>query len=171
MASTEQALRHFLDRAEIQDVLYRYARGVDRRDWALVRAAYHPDAHDDHGGYKGGVDGLIEWLVKRFADVVNSTHVIGNCLVEFASDDDARVETYFVSSRLRAAEHHECGAKDGEDAMCRQSWGRYLDQFERRDGAWRIARRAVVVDAAYRFLVHDGLKEALPAQTGVNDVD
>ena len=32
-----------LDRAAIRDVLLRYARGVDRRDLAMVRACFMPD--------------------------------------------------------------------------------------------------------------------------------
>ena len=44
------------DRHEIQECLFRYVRGVDRRNWDLVRSAYHPDAYDDHGNYKGNID-------------------------------------------------------------------------------------------------------------------
>jgi hypothetical protein len=62
----------------IQDVLYRYARGVDRRDWELVRSVYHPDATDDHGGYRGGVDGLLDYLRARHEHIEQSLHVITN---------------------------------------------------------------------------------------------
>src|SRR5579862_8540086 len=78
--SQEAALQRLIDQAEIRDVMCRYARGVDRGDWALLRSTYHPDAYDDHVGYKGPVDGLIEWLDERFADVDNSVHFLGNCL-------------------------------------------------------------------------------------------
>ncbi|MEY3566868.1 MAG: hypothetical protein RLZ19_882, partial [Actinomycetota bacterium] len=40
-------------REHIRDVVYRYARGVDRRDFDLVRSCYHPDATDDHGPFTG----------------------------------------------------------------------------------------------------------------------
>jgi hypothetical protein len=45
-AVPEAALRRLLDRAQIQDATYRYARGVDRGDVGLIRSAYHPDAYD-----------------------------------------------------------------------------------------------------------------------------
>ena len=32
----------YLDRLEIQDVINRWLRGVDRRDWDLARSAFHP---------------------------------------------------------------------------------------------------------------------------------
>ena len=31
-------------RERIRDVIHRYARGVDRRDYELVRSCYHPGA-------------------------------------------------------------------------------------------------------------------------------
>jgi hypothetical protein len=60
------------DRLGIQDCLFRYVRGVDRRNWSLVRSAYHPDGYDDHGNYKGGIDGFIESLVRRHETVEQS---------------------------------------------------------------------------------------------------
>jgi SnoaL-like domain len=44
-----------LDHHEIREVLLRYCRGIDRRDYDLVRSCYHPDATDDHGDFRGGV--------------------------------------------------------------------------------------------------------------------
>lgn len=146
------------DRAEIQDCLARYATAVDRGEWDAVRATYHPDAVDQHGEYRGGIDGLIAWLDQRFAGVDNSMHFLGNCLIEFAAPDFAFVETYFASRRLRPPTEAEA-ARAGlapEDRMCREAWGRYLDHFERRDGAWRVARREVVLETAYTSVAFGG---------------
>ena len=41
--------QELLDRAELTDLVMRYSRGVDRRDFALIRSTYHDDAIDDHG--------------------------------------------------------------------------------------------------------------------------
>ncbi len=127
------------DRLAIREAVELYARAVDRGDWAGVRAAYHADAHDDHGEFKGSVDELIAWLQDRFAGVDKGMHLIGNCLVELHGEDLALVETYFVSHRVQGT---------GDAATCRQGWGRYVDRFERReDGIWRVAQRAVVMDS------------------------
>ena len=43
------------DRFQIEQVMRRWARAVDRRDWALVREVFHPGAIDDHGMYKAAL--------------------------------------------------------------------------------------------------------------------
>lgn len=141
------------DRIEIQDCLNRYIRGVDRRNWDLVRSAYHVDAHDDHGNYKGGIDGFIESLVKRHATIEQSMHVVGNQVIEFDGPDGALVETYFIThqrispeagdSRLPYLRGRPIAA---DQAVETEVIGRYVDRMTRRDGAWRIQRRTVVFE-------------------------
>jgi hypothetical protein len=147
------ALDRIADRLEIQSVLYKYARGVDRRDWDLVRSTYHPDGYDDHGTYKGGIDGFIASLVKRHATVEQSMHVLANCLIEFSGPDGALVETYFSTyQRLSpsagdARRAYLRGAPVKEDEAVEGTvYGRYVDRFERRDGVWRVAHRTVVFE-------------------------
>lgn len=141
------------DRLEIQDCLLRYTRGVDRCDWDLVRSAYHADAHDDHGNYKGGVDGFIQSLVRRHATIEQSMHVLGNVTIEFDSADGALVESYFITyQRLSPAAGdarlaYLRGGTIGTDvAVETEVIGRYVDRLSRRDGAWRIAHRQVVFE-------------------------
>lgn len=158
LQSAEQTLQTLIHRAEIQDAMARYARGVDRGDWELVRSAYHPDAYDDHGDYKGDIDGLIEWLEGRFANAENGMHFLGNCLIEFAGAGLALVETSWISQRLRPPAAGEDADADRGDAMCRQSWGRYVDRFERRSGEWRIAHRTVVLDSVFALLARNAIR-------------
>lgn len=155
----EESLQRLLDKTEIHESLYRYARGVDRGDWELVRSSYHPDAYDEHGSYKGGVDGLITWLKERFSDVDNSTHLLGNCIIEFVSDEKAIVETYYVSRRLREPQVDEVQIVKPGDKMCRESWGRYVDIFERRNGEWRVAHRMIVQEASSTSLAIGGSRD------------
>lgn len=166
--TNERALQRLIDKSEIQDAMTRYARGVDRGDWELMRSTYHPDAFDSHGDYKGSVDGLIEWLDQRFAGVDNSMHFLGNCLIEFAGPDLALVETYFVSRRLRPPAGDECQTTSPNDAMCREAWGRYVDRFERRDGQWRVAHRTVVLEASSTSLALGGARTS-PLTWGKRD--
>lgn len=72
----------------IERVLYRYARGIDRRDLDLVRACYWDDAHDDHEGFSGDVDAYCGWLASVLPAVDVSTHVFANVLVDFDLDGD-----------------------------------------------------------------------------------
>jgi hypothetical protein len=50
------------------------------------------------------------------------------------------VETYLTS-------HSVCDSEEGE--RLDRLGARYADRFERRDGAWKIARRTVVHDWSY----------------------
>ena len=125
---------------DIEQNLYRYARGVDRKDWPQVRATYHVDAYDNHGSYKGDVDGFIASLEKRHATIERSIHLISNVTVEFIDDDSALVESYFTAHQRIAA------GVSGDMAVDNQSIGRYLVHVTRRDGLGRIQRREVVFD-------------------------
>ncbi|WP_168787885.1 nuclear transport factor 2 family protein [Paraburkholderia aromaticivorans] len=153
-----QALRTLIDKEAIREAICRYARAVDRGDWDQVRSAYHPDAYDEHGEYKGGIPGLIEWLDRRFDGVDNSMHFLGNCLIEFATPDVALVETYFVSRRLQPAADGDDNA-GVDDAIAREGWGRYVDRFERRDGEWRVAHRTVVLEALSHYIALGGKRK------------
>lgn len=152
-------LRRVVDKSHIQDALCRYARGVDRRDWDMVRSAFHEDATDQHGEYRGDTDGFIAWVSQRHARIDIAVHMLGNCLVEFLGDDAALVETYFLTmrpgQRLDAIE--AAGGTDRTGA----NFGRYIDRFERRGGAWKIANRQVIFDAKLTLPVTYELRTAV----------
>ena len=125
---------------EIRDVIARYCRGIDRRQMELVRSCYHPDATDDHGDYRGGIDGFIDYLGVTLAHWQSTTHFLGNVLVELdSSGTAARAESYALAFHRIAAR----GDKPERDLV---GGIRYVDDFERRDGVWRIADRVCVLD-------------------------
>lgn len=136
---------------EIKNVLQQYCRGVDRRDFDLVRSAYHTDAIDNHGPYNGDVDGLIQWMTRRHEGVAQSMHMLGNCLIDWVSDTVALVETYCVTyQKLKsggAASTSDVGLTVGGSGQQTQVRCRYLDRLEKRDGVWRIADRVVAYES------------------------
>lgn len=134
------ALERIQARACIEDSLARYARAIDRRDWEALRACYHPDATDEHGEFSGTLDEFIPWVSARHANVPFSSHFLGNCLVEFVDSTTALVETYFNAIQRKPAANGQEGEIDSDVI------GRYLDRFELRDGAWKVAKRVVVYD-------------------------
>lgn len=147
------SIEELLDRSAITEALYRYAQGVDRRDWDQVRASYHEDSHDDHGPYKGGVDGLIEWISGRHEDIAQSMHFIGNIVIDL-DGDRAHSDSYcMVFQRLREDADAPPALFEGADqdeegsgAPTIEILCRYVDEFERRDGEWRISDRVVVFE-------------------------
>ena len=124
----------------IRRTLYRYCRGIDRRDFELVRACYHPDALDDHGDYLGGVDGFLDYAESTLRRFERTMHFMGNILVEVElAADFARSEAYAMAfHRLRASEK-----KPLRDFVVGL---RYVDDFEKRDVGWRIANRICVFE-------------------------
>jgi len=127
-------LDRLIARQEIADVIYRYARGIDRLDFELVRSCYHPDAYDDHGAISGTVDEFISAAKAFLVKWTATQHFMGNMLIEIEGDK-ARAETYAVAYHRR-----EDANGDGKD----DTLGiRYVDRFEQRNGNWLIAYRVV----------------------------
>lgn len=120
---------------EIRRALYRYCRGVDRGDAAMIASAYHDDADENHGPFSGTGREFAEHLVPLMDKAPEvSQHQVTNVLIE-REGETARVESYFIAFHAQDA---------GGRAFVT---GRYLDRFERRDGEWKIAQRRVVIDA------------------------
>ncbi len=130
-------LEDLIARQQIADVIYRYARGIDRLDFELVRSCYHPDAYDDHGSLSGNVDTFIAAAGPFLARWTATQHFMGNMLIE-VDGEVARAETYAVAYHRR--EDVEGIGKDDVIGI------RYVDRFEKRDGKWRIAYRVVATE-------------------------
>jgi ketosteroid isomerase-like protein len=118
-------------RTAIEDCLNRFARAVDRQDWALARTLYHDDGFDDHGFFKGPPDAFLAHIAKMHQVQQHSMHFNTNVLVEFQAKDRAFVETYVLVLQRFADRRVTASA-------------RYLDRFEKRNGEWRVAHRTLV---------------------------
>jgi 3-phenylpropionate/cinnamic acid dioxygenase small subunit len=141
-------LELLLAEREIRLVLYRRARATDARDLAGALACYHEDATEDHEGFDGPIREYLATVSPVFvgeSPVEVNYHLIGN--TDIAVDRDrATCESYFIAV-LTA---HENGtSRDYINA------GRYLDEFTRRDGAWRIQHRQCVYDWSHGADVTD----------------
>lgn len=152
MAESKYTQNRTEDRLMIMDAAYRYCRAVDRADWEALRDVYHPDSHDNHGFYVGGLDGFIQALSERHRGIERSMHLLGNILVEFADEDNALAEVYSYaiqrySSVGKEARNVIAGGVDmGEHPFDMIIAGRCLDHYRRREGEWKIFRRTVVFD-------------------------
>jgi len=152
-AKDAYSIERIADRMQIQDVMYRWCRAIDRLDFEEIRAVFHPDATDTHGPYDGGVEGLIDWIRARHQAIPFSMHAISNMLIEFASPDQAFVETYVRTIQqyppeAKAALAQLAGGREGQAGVGVDLFtgSRYADRFERRNGEWRIARRTLIQD-------------------------
>lgn len=128
-------VRLLLDRQDILDCIHRYTRGVDRLDEELLRSAYHPDATDDHGTFRGSVDEFVAWAFGvHGARHRGHHHYVTNHTCE-VTGEVAHSETYFMLV-----------AQNVEGTPVTLHGGRYLDQHERRHGVWRILHRVSMVE-------------------------
>jgi hypothetical protein len=130
-------LRALLDKQAIRESVLQYCRGVDRLDLALVRSCYHPDGREVHGSFQGTPGEYAEWLGHVLARYDGTSHLVANQLIEL-DGDSAWSETYGV------ARHWGEPATDHRRNFT--SGFRFVDRFERRDGAWKVAERTAVLD-------------------------
>jgi hypothetical protein len=123
-----------LDRQDILDCLTRFSRGIDRFDRELFLSAFHSDAIIAAGNFVGGPDALYDWASAMHEAGQTATH---HNLLNFTCDidgDTAHTETYYLFvARNRDETNWIAG-------------GRYIDRFERRDGAWRITFRSNAIE-------------------------
>jgi hypothetical protein len=130
------ALQDLLDRQALADLAAAYCRAVDRREFALLEALYHPDAVHDHGAmFRGAPDAFIAWLQQSPRDLITQ-HFIGNALYT-THGDKAEGEIY-------ALNYHVIGGERDYVAG-----GRYLDHYIRENGRWWIWSRKRLVDWTY----------------------
>lgn len=125
------------DREAIRECLYRYSRGVDRLDADMVRSAYWPDCVDEHMGFTGNAEEFIAWSFPIMGSMDQTMHMIGNVLMTIR-DGEADVESYFHGI-------HRVNLPDGTKSDVIGA-GRYVDNLEKREDEWRIAKRHVVTD-------------------------
>lgn len=106
------------DRAEIADVLVRYATGIDRRDWPLFRTAFTDDCELDYGeiGVWKGVDAVTAFMQQAHTMAGHTLHRITNQAIDVHGD----------SAEVRS----------DVDALIMIG-----DTLVRTDTGWRIARR------------------------------
>ena len=142
MSEQRDLLEQIRAEREIHRVLLKYFRGSDRFDLDLMATAYHPDAYDDHGTYKGDIKGLVEWIRTRHQTIEQSMHLAGTPFIHLEGKQ-AAVETYCI---LYQHERTDCvNLATQQPAYRRFVFGvRYVDRFEERQGDWRIAHRVVV---------------------------
>lgn len=124
------------DRLAIRDVALRYARAVDRRDYALAATLFAEDAELLGPGFHVvGRDSVVRGL-RRVEHYDATFHAVHNQLVEL-SGDTAEGETYCIAAHLFA--------RDGRRRKL--DWGiRYQDRYVRSAEGWQLARRELVVD-------------------------
>jgi 3-phenylpropionate/cinnamic acid dioxygenase small subunit len=77
------------DKLEITELLYRYARGVDTKDWEALRSVFASDAILDYTSVDGPAasrDEVVAWLEQSLMPVPMTQHFITNVEIELDGD-------------------------------------------------------------------------------------
>src|SRR5205085_11325475 len=123
-------------REDVGDVILRYARWVDRRDWDLVRACFADEATVEGSRFSGPIDEYLAQLRPGVEAFPTTMHFMGNQLVE-VDGDRGTVETYAVA-------FHWKGEPAGSDDPGNLVVGvRYHDTVVRHGDGWLIAHPPV----------------------------
>lgn len=89
------------DHDEITQLLARYARAVDTKDWDLYRSVFTTDARIDYtsaGGESGDLDHVVAWMQKTFDGLVLwSMHYITNIEITVHTYERASVHAAFYN--------------------------------------------------------------------------
>jgi SnoaL-like domain len=126
----------------------RYSHGVDRLDGDWMKSAYWPDATDDHGTFVGNAHELVDHCMETHVRWAFTLHTIMNHSVELDPDGvHARGEAYDITY---------CQLRDSGELEI--FFGRYLDQYEKRDGEWRILHRVCVREGDRTEPANAGMK-------------
>jgi hypothetical protein len=118
-----------LDRVAVCDLVLRYARGVDRRDVALIASCFTPDCAYDGTLARGTIADMLAALPAAMARYRATMHFMPGHDVTLEGDR-GRVVTPTLA-------HHVSGG------MLRTVAVRYHDDVVRGPDGWRIARRRV----------------------------
>jgi hypothetical protein len=131
-------LQDVVDRQAITELIYRYCRSVDRLDIPLGHSIWHHDGYADYGAaiYQGNGRGVIDYICGQHRHTLHHSHQVSNIIIDL--DGDRAGSESYVTASLRV--------RRGEQLEHVTVWGRYIDQWSRRDGCWGLDKRISIRD-------------------------
>ena len=144
-ADLAAVVQRVADELALQRVMVNYARGVDRRNWGLVRSCFTADAYVHGTAFEGPLDTYLDILRPGVEHFPSTQHFIGNQLREL-DGDKGFTETYLIA-------RHFADAAGEVDSLI--TGVRYDDQLVRGGDGWAIVRRDV-------FMVWKRVGEPVP---------
>lgn len=129
-------LQTLSDRIEIEELLVRYSRALDHRDFDALETIFTEDAEFDAGslGHPHGPAAIRAMIEGTLTGLDATQHLVGKSLMTFdETGDAAEVRTYLISQHVREStpgpvKHYFLG-------------GEYADRVVRTTDGWRIAYR------------------------------
>jgi uncharacterized protein (TIGR02246 family) len=125
-------------RQDVTELLVRYATGIDRKDWALLRTCFTDDCEADYGdiGAWHDADSLTAWMEQVHEPLGRSLHRITNQVV--TSGGEGMVARSYVDVILMGL----------DERLVAHGTGYYDDELARTTEGWKIARRKFTMVSA-----------------------
>lgn len=137
--SIEAMVQELLDKQAIQELVARYSRTLDWLDDVGQAGCYWPDAAVDYGFFQGTAAEFVPVVMAVERSTGRRWHMLASLQVKLTSPTTAIGECYGVAVGLMR------GAED-DPYRGNMYGGRYLDEYEKRDGEWRISSRRYIMD-------------------------
>jgi SnoaL-like domain len=136
-ASEDNArLQLWCDKQEINELVQRWGLARDQGLWDELNAVYHPDARMTVSWFDGPASEFVNASRERTSGGTYNKHYLVGTVVDVRRTRAIAETNVFMVSQ--AVVH-------GIEVNA-QGYFRFLDQVERRDGVWRIARRTAVYE-------------------------
>ena len=138
----DSQLQELLDKKACEELVVRYGRTQDWLDTPGQNSCFWPDAEIDFGFFKGDGENWVKTVMPHEQAALRRWHMSTSVIIQ-VDGDKATGECYGIAVGTHLNENGE-----KEDNMY---GGRYLDEFERRHGEWRISKRTYVLDWGTQF--------------------
>ncbi len=145
MKTTEEKISELWDKQEITEVIYKFARALDRVDGDLMKSTYWEEAIEEHQdpifpdlfAWNDNAHAFVPIAMKGFEALEISQHRISNVLIELDGDTakaEAYVYAYHVAKDEEGIEHEGILG------------GRHLFNFVKKGDVWKIQHRNTLFD-------------------------
>ncbi len=123
------------DKAQIAEVLIRYATGIDFKDWKLFRTCWADEVDIDYGdlGTFTDPDAFTTLMEQIHGGMGQTYHRISNIVVDV--DADRATARSYVHAVLQAV--------PDDNGSWIDALGHYDDELVRTSDGWRIAKRTI----------------------------
>lgn len=123
------------DKAAVSEVVDDYARGIDARDFDLVRSCFTEDAFLDYtafGANKGSVSDVVGWLEDALGGFVMSQHHVTNRFITVDGDGATCTGELLAVMGMQT--------EPGKMSLM-FTGGQYNDTLVRTNDGWKISKR------------------------------
>jgi ketosteroid isomerase-like protein len=137
----------WIAKLEIQDLINRYADGVNRADWDQVRSVYA-----DHAVWESPALGMYYGTAQEFCDMLAQTQTTSQLLIQTTHSTVVRLTSPDTASATTTIHEMSLGTNLVEGAFGAEAgeqnnfedYGIYYDEVRRYEGGWLFVHRLYV---------------------------